>query len=448
MPDFAGRQTGRQPPFRPGVTVVLLVLYGLFIAYGTLIPFDFSATSQQVASKRHLFFAVSLAGASRSDLISNVLLFLPWGGLMAVWLAGRKAGFGLALPAAAVSGCALGGLVEAVQLFVPWRTSSWIDVAMNTTGSALGVVPGWWLARVIWPRVEPDLKLKAARHPLAVLTAVSALGVVMASMAPFDVSLDVGDIKASVTGARLVPFLPPFDHSTPAAEAWGWAGEVLVWTILGGLCALSLQEARVTGLGGAVITGAAAVGISTFIELVQLAIRSRRSDTTSVVLAAVGATIGALFVLQNARKTPHYWVRLALVLWALSISVEAWTPPLLVARGSREPSWAMFIPFWAFDRKKDIYAFPEMVVQTMRYLPLGALLALRFGEKSAWPVAAMGLGIGLAAEVGQFLLGTRSPKIADALCGAVGSWLGFILANYAAFLIGPESGPRAEAGDS
>ena len=224
MPDIDGRQTRRQRPVRPGVTVVLLVLCGLFIAYATLIPFEFGATRRQVAYKRSLFFALSLADASRADVISNVLLFVPWGGLMAVWLASRRVGLGLAGVAAAVSGCALSGLVETLQLFTPSRVSSWIDIATNTTGSALGGGLGWWLARVIWPKVETDLKSAAARYPLAVLTAVAVLGVLLASMAPFDVSLDFGDLRASVKKARLVPFLPAVDHPPPAAEAWGWTG--------------------------------------------------------------------------------------------------------------------------------------------------------------------------------------------------------------------------------
>src|SRR4051812_22400808 len=122
MRDFSTRQT--PPPFRPRVTVVFLVLFGLFIAYGTLIPFDFSATREQVETKRHGFFAQTLAGASRTDVVSNVLLFMPWGGLVAVWLTRRCAGLGTALVAGTASGCALSGLVEALQLFSPSRITS------------------------------------------------------------------------------------------------------------------------------------------------------------------------------------------------------------------------------------------------------------------------------------------------------------------------------------
>jgi glycopeptide antibiotics resistance protein len=432
MADINGLPAGKQPSFRPSVTVVLLLLFGLFIAYGTLLPFEFGATSKQVVYRRHQFFTLSLAEASRTDLIGNVLLFIPWGGLMAVWLAGRRVAPGAALVAAAASGCALSSLVETLQVYSPLRVSSWIDVATNTVGSALGGGLGWWLARVFWPGVEATLNSRAARHPLAVLTAVSALGVLMASLAPFDVSVDVSDLRASVKGARLVPFSTPIDHPSRALEAWGWAGEVLVWTMLGGLCALSLVEARFAGPQGAAVTVTAAVAMSAFIELLQVTIRSRRPDTTSVVLAGAGAAIGALLVVRNPRKSPRSWVGVALVLWALAIVLEAWAPPQFSASGHRDLAWEMFIPFWAYYRRTDIHALADVIVQTLRYLPLGALLALRFDGNVAWRVAAIGLSIGLGLEVGQFFLENRSPEVTDALSGAVGSWLGFTLARFGA----------------
>jgi VanZ family protein len=423
----------------------LLALCGLFITYGTLLPFDFSATWEQVETRRHQFLAQPLAGASRTDVVSNVLLFLPWGGLVAVWLTRRRAGLGTALVAGTASGFTLSGLVEALQLLSPSRTSSWIDLATNTAGSALGVVLGWSAAHVISPGVEAELKSRAARRPLAALTAVTALGVLLASLAPFDVSLDVGDLKASVKAARLLPFGPPVGRPAPAAEPWAWAGEVLVWTMFGGLCALALKDARFLRLRGVGLTVVTVAGLSTVIELAQLAIPSRRFDATSIALAAVGAAVGAFVVLRGARRTPRDWVIPALILWALAVPLEAWTPPRFGARGVRDLSGEMLVPFLAYYRRTDIHALADVVVQTMRYVPLGALLALRHGRESGWRAGAIGLGVGLVLEVGQFFIADRTPEITDALSGAVGSWLGCVLAKYAAAALGPALEARGEA---
>jgi VanZ family protein len=430
---------------RSGGVLILLVLFGLFIAYGTLIPFDFSATREQVEAKRQRFVARTLASASRTDVISNVLLFLPWGGLMAVWLARRGAGLGTALVAGTVSGAALSGLVEALQLYAPSRTPSWIDLATNTAGSALGVVVGWLAARVLWPRIEADLTSQARRRPLAVLTAVAALGVLIASLAPFDVSIDVGDLKASIREARLVPFRATAESPWPPGKAWAWASEGLMWTIFGGLCALAWRESRCTGLRVVVLTVTALVGLSAVIELAQLTIGSRTTDATSVVLAAAGGVVGAFAVLRSPRRTPRDWVIPALGLWALAIVLEAWTPPTFVARSRRDLSWDLLVPFLAYYRRTDIYALADIVVQTLRYVPLGALLAMRFRWASGWRAGAIGLGVGLVMETGQFFMEDRIPEITDALSAAAGSWLGVALAKHAAELLGPAVESRGEA---
>ena len=245
-------ETGLSPTatsHRSGGAPILLVLFGLFIVYGTLLPFDFSAPREQVEVKRHAFFAKTLARASRTDVISNVLLFLPWGGLMAVWLhaaGGPRHGPG---GGDGQRGCAErpGGGASALRTFA--------DLLLDRPGDehgglGPGAVLGWLLARVIWPRLEADLKSQAARRPLAVLTAVSALGVLVASLAPFDVSLDVGDIKASVRGRAAGP-VPPDGRPPAAAGGLGMGrGRAHVDHARGSLHP-GLAEARFTGLRAA-----------------------------------------------------------------------------------------------------------------------------------------------------------------------------------------------------
>jgi VanZ family protein len=133
-----------------------------------------------------------------------------------------------------------------------------------------------------------------------------------------------------------------------------------------------------------------------------------------------------------------------LVLWALAIVLEAWTPPIFVAPGRRELTWEVLVPFLAYYRRTDIHALADVIDQTMRYVPLGALLAPGAGGMSTWPAVAIGLGVGLVLEAGQFFLANRTPEITDALTGAVGSWIGFRLARYAAYLIAPPDSTRPQ----
>ena len=100
---------GQVKPMRWRVdpSTVLLVLWGMFIIYGTLIPFAFTNDVGQVVAKLHLVGDTLNRPSSRSDVVSNVLLFLPWGGLFAFRRARRGAGFWPALLGATFSGMAL-----------------------------------------------------------------------------------------------------------------------------------------------------------------------------------------------------------------------------------------------------------------------------------------------------------------------------------------------------
>ena len=107
--------------WRPTPAVVWLALWGLFIAYATMLPFDFSASGEQVAARLRLLWEHPWSVRSRADAISNVLLFLPWGFLLAIGQAGRGKSLVATLSLALSSGAVLSGSVELTQLFAPSR---------------------------------------------------------------------------------------------------------------------------------------------------------------------------------------------------------------------------------------------------------------------------------------------------------------------------------------
>lgn len=111
------------------------------IIFATGFPFHFSV--QLTATKRAGFFLLWLTPVAKSWIGwgLNVLLFIPfgcglaWWGWTRAWSTPRRG---------MVAGCSAFFLscgVEYMQLFLPLRSSSWDDVAMNT----LGGLVGWFL---------------------------------------------------------------------------------------------------------------------------------------------------------------------------------------------------------------------------------------------------------------------------------------------------------------
>jgi VanZ like family len=105
--------------WRSNPIVVLLVLSGLFILYGTLLPFQFSVNGEYVEASLRRIWEHPWHIGSRADLVSNVLLFMPWGFLLATWRSTCGSGFLAAMVLALLSGFLLSGAVEYAQLFTP-----------------------------------------------------------------------------------------------------------------------------------------------------------------------------------------------------------------------------------------------------------------------------------------------------------------------------------------
>ncbi len=76
-------------------------------------------------------------GATREDLITNVAMYVPLGLLLVLCgTGGRTARAALAV----FVGAAVSLLAETLQSGIAARVASWMDVALNSGGTAIGVV--------------------------------------------------------------------------------------------------------------------------------------------------------------------------------------------------------------------------------------------------------------------------------------------------------------------
>jgi VanZ family protein len=411
--------------WRPDPTAVLLVLWGLFIVYGTMLPFDFSASGEQVREKLGRLAEHPWRVGSRTDVISNVLLFMPWGFLLAIWRAGRKASFVAAVVLAVVTGAALSAAVEVGQLFAPSRTTSFVDLATNTLGSTLGALIGWPSALRIWPGLSDRIRRLVAVRPMAACALATAAGLVFAGLAPFDVSLDVGDLKAAVAKARPIPFGPPLRGPTPPPEPWSWAGEFLSWALVGGLAALAARESGWRGARalGVVVAISGALGLA--IEAVQVVIPSRAIDMTSVVLALLGSAVGASVVGRSASGSARRWILPALGIWGAIVALSALTPPDFAWPDPPLLRPERFVPFWSYYNRTSVADLADLLGQVLSFVPAGALLAAHSARRSLAGAALIGLGCGAVLEFGQIFLPGRTAELTDVLASAVGAGMGW-----------------------
>lgn len=103
--------------------VTLLVVIALLFVCGAMLPGEMREAVSKTLSLggidaySHVFFCALIA------------LSLSWNGIPALWV------FVLVM--------GLGGLIEVAQLWIPYRSSTWNDVAGNAVGAIIGLLILW-----------------------------------------------------------------------------------------------------------------------------------------------------------------------------------------------------------------------------------------------------------------------------------------------------------------
>jgi len=305
-----------------------------FVAYavwGSLFPFDFHAVPLPDAAALFWTRWASDAGPwSLTDLLSNVLLFLPIGLLLSAAIRGRTAPL---LTIASAAGLSV--VIEFAQAFVSWRTPSIVDVAAEVIGAACGVVI-WRLMsaeidRVLRTVVGVVRRSTVAERVLLACCAVFAVGWLL----PADFTLRPGEIADKYEHKRLLlPWMPSPDAATPGELAAIAAAAVPV-----GLAAVvcgGTGTRRRSAASGALIAASGLIALGA----IQVPVFSRTTDANELLAALGGSTAGAIaaVALQRPQVTGVEWRALRLtavvLLWVCAVVVFEWWPFKIAVDGS------------------------------------------------------------------------------------------------------------------
>ena len=177
----------------------LLLAVVALIAYGSLYPFNLKPDVLHdgvLEAVREL----SWARAGRSDRIANVLLYLPLGFCLLLWLE-RRLRRAAAVMLTVLFGSLLSLAIEVAQVYISSRVPSLMDLTLNALGTLVGATAG-----VAWNRIGglmhlPNRVEKPHRDPSAALLCVLWL---TWRLAPFVPHFDLGKLKSA-----LVPLIHP-----------------------------------------------------------------------------------------------------------------------------------------------------------------------------------------------------------------------------------------------
>ncbi|MGA3397758.1 MAG: VanZ family protein [Acetobacteraceae bacterium] len=184
----------------PRAYAVVLLLVTMFILYGSLFPFEYREQTYPGGPVGYLL-STWQDWDHRGDLLSNILLYSPFGFFGTLALPSRIAAQRRAL-VTIVAGIVLSCGIEITQFHDVGRVTSMGDVYANAIGSGIGSLAAASIgASMRWPFVR-----ELAGHPAASLLFVMFFGY---RLYPYVPTIDLHKYWHAVRPMLLAPSLPP-----------------------------------------------------------------------------------------------------------------------------------------------------------------------------------------------------------------------------------------------
>jgi len=437
-----------------------------FAVYGSLLPFEFRPIPFDAALSTFSSVVLSRPPSriSRSDLLANSLLFIPVGyALAGALLLGRGGGWPTLRAATTILplSVSVSLVAEFLQLFTGNRVPSNTDIAAQLAGSLAGIAA--WL--VVGERSTAWLRETFAARTddrLARVLFGFALGWVFVNLAPFDITVDAGDLAARLRSGNIS--VVPFSGPDVGSARWNWdaLAELLSAIPLG---LFGLIGWRSKGVHSPAAAFAVGLTIVLSVELAQVFIRSHAASGTDVVFAAIGVSLGVSlgrrFVSTKREPDDGTATRFidrravaVLFLWILVLSAYHWMPydfGVDTESIRRKAGRISLLPFDGYRGGSYLNALNNLLTKVALALPLGLIAAFvviptartRQAITAGWSL--FGAVVFAAIETGQFVLPGRVPDPTDVLVGALATYGGVRLGYW---LAGPRQPLSRAAGRS
>lgn len=269
----------------------LLLIFSLFIIYGTSLPFNIRGMQNfqhRITEINWIpFLALDGNRTSISDCIQNIFLFMPIG--FFGWLSTRR--FNLRINNWLIVlfyGAFLSFSVEFFQLFTTDRITSLTDLITNTTGTFFGISLAFFI-RNSWKRASDQEVITQIVHDPLFTPLIFLFCVICAYLLqPFDFALDYSLFKLKLRRIFNNPFYFTFSGKNEPFI-------LLFFSTLTFLCLKVLRHLKANfslliALSGLLL-------FSLFLESLQLIIKSRVPELSDIIVEATGILAGFLFFL-------------------------------------------------------------------------------------------------------------------------------------------------------
>ena len=400
------------------------------LLYGSLLPLDLDL-SRLTSSTALGISNITWHATTTEDVVTNVLVYLPLGVL--VFLAGTRGADrrgGRILLAAALAGI-LSLTAETLQTCMTIRAASWADVVLNVGGAGLGALLAG-PAMAILLQARSHLRHRLGNHPFTTITGGLALGLMLASLAPFDFVTSTGGLHEAFRRAS-------WSLSGAAAGGEPAPGVLLDMTVgaawfalLGYVAALAQRESGWRPSRAFLVAAARGTILVVLIEALQLFTHSHVFEVSDLLLRTVGVHLGAVAAIYVVDvPTVSRWQlrpRIALPSRLLAAVAAAevlvlLTPTLASAAPISPADPVVTATVWPFELlwRSSMATAAYQVAATLARYGILALVLSRIMQRLRWPctwplTALLAGGIALLATVaGPVLIHAGAPDLTDPL---------------------------------
>lgn len=407
----------------------LSVFYLILLLYACLMPYDFSTNIDlQWEIKRALHsWPVNPHGhVSGSDVLSNLLLYIPLGALLTTrWRLKNKNR--LLTFVTAVCCCSITSFfVESTQLFSIFRTSSITDFIMNTISGILGSFIGVLWGVSMWQRLVASLQYRKKHAPADLLTLLFAALLAADALAPFLPSILLKDVWRSVKAANFNPVAGFYFH--PWHE---WlVTHILVYVVFTLLAAQWEKSTTRLGLLKAALFCAL---FSLMLEGGKLFIASRTMNASNLVANYAGIFIAIILTWWWRRPLPRRLkLNLGIAGLVFYLLYLGWFPFNFTYNSemirAKFPHGVEFLPLYHYVMGASLNHLRLFIQSVVLSMTLIYLLRLRLWKADnltlSLPLVLLLSGaLGILQEGGQLFLPSRTPSMTDIYCYMLGGVL-------------------------
>jgi glycopeptide antibiotics resistance protein len=409
-----------------------LLLYLVFIVYGSLVPFDFHAqTLESALAEFRAIRYLDLGVGSRADLIANFLLYLPLGWFAAgrgLWRRRHHLARATLILGIVALGVLLAVGVEFTQIFFKPRTVSQNDLYAESLGMLAGVL-AWVYAQPLREHIQ-RLAHSGGAAALRALLLVYLLGYLTLSLFPFDFVISGAELDAKLGSDRQHWFMSTAGCTSALRCVAKLGAEVIAAIPIGIL--IGLRRHGPFALALPLVAGAL-LGIA--LEFTQVFLASGVSQGVSVLARMLGILGGAWLAARSdrawlaqclsARRRP--WLMAALIAYPILGAGLTWSGKGGYAGlTSIEARLAAihWMPFYYHYFTSESAALTNLLSSVTLYLPMGVSLALAWVRVAALPALMLGTLAALWIEGGKLLVARAHPDPTNLLVGAISVWLG------------------------